>query len=357
MRIFFISSFPAKNDGVSDYTKDMITSLRTLGVQVDSAKIEKPFSVTYRKAWTQVIAQIKDKHPDVVHIQYTPTSLGYGLLSGLKRLRSLHVPVVLTVHEKPDFFIDRLPRILIKPYLLWERKVFRLASRLIVHTKDQYVDIRIRYDVPAEQLQVIPHYIQDTPAKHTNGTLRLVSLGRIVPKKRLDMVIEALAELRKEMPDLKLLVIGQAPNRYADYAHNLKRLAEQFGVSSAVEWKGYVSESDLHELLSTHDLAILPYLMATQSGAAFKLLSHHVPLLTNNLPAFEELMKQYTVGLSRPLHYSTDVVNAVQEVSSHPEWPKWWAQEITRLKKEQSLVTIAQLHLKLYTDLCQNTSV
>ncbi len=326
------------------------------GAEVSSGKIDRPFSVLYLRGWSRLLKQIQDFSPDVVHVQYTPTSLGLGLQMGLRRLQKLKIPVVLTIHEKPDFFIDRLPRILVKPYLLWEKKVYSLAAGLIVHTQDQYIDVRIRYDVPPAHLHVIPHYIQDTPAQGQTTALRLVSLGRIVPKKRLDLVIEAVAELCQTFPDLRLVVVGQAPDRYATYAENLKHLAEKLGVSSQVEWTGYVSEKNLPQVLSTHDLAVLPYLMATQSGAAFKVLSHNVPLLTNNLPAFEELLSKFSVGLSRPLHSAVQITQAVKEILAHPEWPAKWQTEIQRLKKEQSLDTIAQLHLKLYTSLCQNTS-
>lgn len=331
-------------------------ALRQQGAEVSSGKIDRPFSVLYLRAWLRLIQQIQDFAPDLVHIQYTPTSLGLGLKTGLRKLQKLTIPVVLTIHEKPDFFIDRLPRILVKPYLLWEKKVCSLAGGLIVHTQDQYVDVRIRYDVPPAHLHVIPHYIQDTPAQGQTTALRLLSLGRIVPKKRLDLVLEAFAELRQTQSDMRLVVVGQAPVKYTAYAENLKHLAEKLGVSSQVDWKGYVSEKDLPQVLSTHDLAILPYLMATQSGAAFKVLSHNVPLLTNNLPAFEELLGRFSVGLSRPLHSAEQITQAVKEILTHPEWPAKWQTEIQRLKNEQSLDTIAQLHLKLYTNLCQNTS-
>lgn len=355
MRIFFISSFPSPNDGVSDYTHDLIEALRKQGAQVSSGKIEKPFTLLYQRAWSKLIAQIYETKSDVVHIQYTPTSMGLGIQSALRQLKKLNIPVVLTVHEKPDFFIDRLPRLLVKSYLLWEKRLYKKASALVVHTKDHYVDVRIRYDVPAERLQVIPHYIQDTPCSGKTTTLRLISLGRIVPKKRLDLVIEAFAQLHPTHPELRLVVIGQAPSRHIDYAENLKQLAKRLGLADHVEWKGYINEKDLPQILSTQDVAILPYLMATQSGAAFKLLGHNVPVLTNNLPAFEELMGRFSVGLSRPLHSADHITTAVKDILQHPDWQAKWQTEIQRLKLEQSLDTVAKLHLKLYTRLCQNT--
>lgn len=355
MKVYLVSSYPTPNDGISDYTRDLLESLKEQSVEVTSFKVNHPMSLKAIGEWKQIFQRVKEVQPDVVHLQYTPTSLGWRLPWFLRQLKKIHIRSVLTVHEKPDFFIDKLPRLLVKKYLLWERNTFRLASQLIVHTADHFVDIRIRYDIPGNRITTIPHYIQDTPAQGASSGPRLVALGRIVPKKRLDIVIEAVAQLKIDLPELKLLIIGEAPPRYAEFSENLKQLVTKYELESQVEWKGYVAEEDLPQLFSSSDVGVLPYLMGTQSGAAFKLLSHNVPLLTSQLPAFVELMRRYQVGQATELSTAEQLATAVREVLSHPEWQATWRAGIQRLKNEQSLATIAQLHLTLYTRLCQNT--
>lgn len=355
MKICFISNYPTPNDGVSDYTKDLMESLKQQGAEVSSFKIDHPLSLKSISEWMTALKKITQLAPDLVHLQYTPTSLGWRLKWFIKKLQQSKIPSVLTVHEKPDFFIDRLPWLFFRPYLLWERAVFKSASALVVHTADQFVDIRIRYDVPGERIKTIPHYIQDTPAVGTTTNQRLVVLGRIVPKKRLDIVIEAMAQLKIDFPQIKLLVVGEAPPQYAEFAKNLKQLVKQHQLGSTVEWVGYVPDDQLPKLLSSHDLGVLPYLMGTQSGAAFKLLSHNIPLLASQLPAFVELMKHYPVGQATELSTAEQLAQAVRHIFNHSEFSTTWPAGIQRLKKEQSLATISQLHLSLYTHICQNT--
>lgn len=353
MRICLVSSFPTPNDGVSDYTRDLLAGLQARGEDALSVKIDFQWSVHLRRMYSQTLRQILELQPEVVHIQYTPSSLGPGIGWLIKKLHAHQLPVMVTVHEKPDFFIDRLPRWCIKQFLLWERRVLRLADCLIVHTQDHFVDLRIRYDIPGERIQVIPHFLQDRLATGQTDDLRLVALGRIVPKKRLDLIIEALPELRRQFPNVKLLVIGQAPARYAQFEQDLKSMAEQLQVQDIITWAGYVPNEQLASVLSPQDIGLLPYVLATQSGAALKLLGFHVPLITSALPAFQELMTQYEVGVASPLVSGKDIIQALQVIKNQPEILKKWKVNISRLIQDQSLDTIAQRHIISYQQLCQ----
>jgi glycosyltransferase involved in cell wall biosynthesis len=65
---------------------------------------------------------------------------------------------------------------------------------------------------------------------------RLTVVGRMVPYKRVDLVVEALARLRPDHPDLRLVVIGQGPEH-----DRVAALAERLGVADRVELRGFVA--------------------------------------------------------------------------------------------------------------------
>jgi glycosyltransferase involved in cell wall biosynthesis len=60
-------------------------------------------------------------------------------------------------------------------------------------------------------------------------------VGRLVPYKRVDVVIRALADLRDAHPDLRLEIIGQGPE-----LPRLRRLAIELGVADRVAFSGHV---------------------------------------------------------------------------------------------------------------------
>lgn len=351
MRLTFISSYPSLNDGVSDYAADLISAFKKHNIAVDAQQVNFSTHPFRQLRWWKLARELSKQQPDVVHIQYTPTSSGPGIMHFAKRMSRLHIPLVLTVHEKPDFFLSKLPNFLDSLYMNWERKLFHLASKLIVHTTDHMVDLRVRYTVEPKKIEIIPHYLQDMQVCGVSAHTRLVAFGRIVPKKRPDLLIEALAQLQPSFPDLRLLIIGEAPKKYIRHVEQLKQLAKLNRVDHLIEWTGWLRAEQLAATLAATDIGVLPYLAATQSGAALKLLSYGLPIVTSELPVFRELFAQYPVGKTISIVDASALAAGLKSVLSDPVHIRQWRQDISRLKKEQSLDTIAQRHYLVYQNL------
>jgi glycosyltransferase involved in cell wall biosynthesis len=75
-------------------------------------------------------------------------------------------------------------------------------------------------------------------------------VGRLVPIKRVDLVLRAVAEARREAVPLRLVVAGDGERR-----QELERLADQLGLRDAVTFLGYVSDSS--RVAAAADIAIL----------------------------------------------------------------------------------------------------
>jgi glycosyltransferase involved in cell wall biosynthesis len=79
---------------------------------------------------------------------------------------------------------------------------------------------------------------------------RAVLVSRLIPQKRVDRFLEALARARREVPALRGLVVGDGPERGP-----LERKAEELGVRAAVEFLGV--RDDVRPLLSASDVLVL----------------------------------------------------------------------------------------------------
>lgn len=84
----------------------------------------------------------------------------------------------------------------------------------------------------------------------------IVFLGRIHPKKRIDLLIKAFAELRGRigLGSWKLEIAGDGEPGHR--AH-LDALADALGVTDAIEWRGWVGSDEKLELLSRAGLFVL----------------------------------------------------------------------------------------------------
>ena len=91
------------------------------------------------------------------------------------------------------------------------------------------------------------------------GPRRVLSFGRLLPYKGLDLLAEAL-RLLGPCPDLELRVVGQGPESAA-----LAALRALPGVTVENRW---VPEDEIGALLGWSDIVVLPYREASQSGVA-----------------------------------------------------------------------------------------
>jgi glycosyltransferase involved in cell wall biosynthesis len=108
----------------------------------------------------------------------------------------------------------------------------------------------------------LPPYMLPEPAPRPRahgGKLRLLSFGRLLPYKGLDLLAESLASILPR-DDLEVRVIGQGPESAALDA--LRRLP---GVSVENRW---VPEEEVGHLLSWADALVLSHREASQSGVA-----------------------------------------------------------------------------------------
>ena len=81
----------------------------------------------------------------------------------------------------------------------------------------------------------------------------IISVGRLVHRKGQDQLINALPEIKRSIPDVILLIVGEGPHR-----HELDKLVIKHKVEESVKFVGRVSYQDLPKYLSTSDVFAMP---------------------------------------------------------------------------------------------------
>ncbi|WP_343448789.1 glycosyltransferase family 4 protein [Micromonospora oryzae] len=81
----------------------------------------------------------------------------------------------------------------------------------------------------------------------------VVCVSRLVPRKGQDMLIRALPEIRRRVPDAALLVVGGGP-----YRGDLEKLARQTGVERDVVFTGSVPAAELPAHYAAGDVYAMP---------------------------------------------------------------------------------------------------
>ena len=167
--------------------------------------------------------------PDVVHAHWWfPSGISAAWTAS-----HAHLPLVTTMHGT-DVRMARKVRA--------SRGAFRFVMRhsAAVTTVSTWLAREVTALSPDTQPVVAPMPVATdlfTPAPHPVQGSRLLYVGRLMPQKGLDLLLEALAAMRHRLP---LDVVGDGPIR-----GHLEALAGELGVSDWVTWHGTKPQTEL----------------------------------------------------------------------------------------------------------------
>ncbi len=103
-------------------------------------------------------------------------------------------------------------------------------------------------------------------------TPRICVLGRLVPHKRVEHVLETAVRLQARWPKLRVAVVGDGW-----WARELRDRARQLGLDDVVEFLGYVDEQHKHEELARAWLLAAPSIKEGWGLGVVEAATHQVP--------------------------------------------------------------------------------
>ena len=111
---------------------------------------------------------------------------------------------------------------------------------------------------PAQRIRVVPNGVPRLPARprrqSPTGTWTLGTVALFRPRKGTEVLIEALACLLAHNVPARLRLVG--PFESPQYEKQIRSLARERGVESAIDWVGYTQ--DVNTELANMDLFVLP---------------------------------------------------------------------------------------------------
>jgi glycosyltransferase involved in cell wall biosynthesis len=228
-----------------------------------------------RQAYRETGAQLAASGAQVVSLQHE-----FGIFGGpsgrgvLDLIEGLPIPTVTTLHtvlEHPhplqrsilDALVDR-------------------SARVVVMSEAARRRLRSIYAVDEEKLAVVPHGVPRIPqVEPTEARKRLglpdettiLSFGLLGPAKRLELVIDALAEIRSQAPTARFVILGathpEVRRRHGEqYRLALMEQIERLGLGERVSFVDRFVESDeLIAWIQACDIFVTPYGNAEQASS------------------------------------------------------------------------------------------
>ncbi|MFG1954516.1 glycosyltransferase family 4 protein [Micromonospora sp. NPDC048830] len=368
-------------DGVSDYVARLARALAEAGVDATAVGVCPDGGTSPARWWAacgRAVRQARRLRPDVVHVQFAPSAYRFSRVPGLLPLRLPRgVPLVTTLHEygawaAPGWLPGPLWSI-VERGGRWCRETGRLvpASGAVVVTNPAHAAVvRARTGREPVHVPIAPN-VTDQPGAATEGLrLRaelglaegaplLAFFGFVHPVKGLRHLIEALPELRRTHPDLRLLVVGGFTSQAlpeaeaAAYRGELTGLARRYGVADAVTFTGHLPAERVSAALHAADVVVLPFTagVGTKSGALLAALAHGVPTAVTVPDGEDELSGSGAVAVIRARRDSAEIVATLRRLLSDPVLRRRLAERGRAFVAAYSWPRVAAAHRDLYAGL------
>jgi glycosyltransferase involved in cell wall biosynthesis len=114
----------------------------------------------------------------------------------------------------------------------------------------------------------------------------VLSVCRFYPRKRLDVLLRAVALLRKDIPQLEVRIVGGGPER-----QRLRQLASELRVEHTVRWPGDVSMNQLATEYNRCDVFCLPSVQEGFGIVFLEAMAAGKPIVAAHAAAVPEVVR------------------------------------------------------------------
>lgn len=116
--------------------------------------------------------------------------------------------------------------------------------------------------------------------------------GRFNTQKNLFVLLEQFARARLEVPQLRLVMVGDGPLRAA-----LEERAVALGIGDAVEWRGWLGKAQLAALYRQCSVFVNPSLYEGMPNTVLEAMASGLPVIASAVPGNDELVEHKRTGL------------------------------------------------------------
>jgi glycosyltransferase involved in cell wall biosynthesis len=303
-RVLFVSRPPRPGD----WSGEIVADLQRRGVRVRFLNRRFKYDPF---AWWPMFQALRRERVDVLHAH----SFGQNAWASLiGRLTS--VPAVIA-HEHNWAFTGRALRPVIDREL-----IARCASAMIVVSQEARRRMIEVERIAPERLVLLPNGIRALPPGD-GGTVRTeLGIGRDDPvigtvcilraEKAIDVLVRAAALLVKDLPRLRVLIVGEGDERAV-----VEALVKQLGLEEHVLLTG--ARSDVPDVLAALDVAVLSSDYEGIPLSILEFMDAGKPIVATHVGGIPEVIEDGVHGVLVPPRNEAALAGAVGDLLRHPD--------------------------------------
>ncbi|MBN1765359.1 MAG: glycosyltransferase family 4 protein [Sedimentisphaerales bacterium] len=259
-----------------------------------------------------------------------------------KEIRRIPHVITLWGSDVPGFNVRlRLDYLLLAPFF---RKRWRGAAGVVANSEGlRRLALKFMPDI---HIDVIPNGIDTvmfSPPRRRDyaAPLKLLSASRLISRKRLDILIRAVAQGLESGLDVQLTLAGEG-----DLLAELRQLADDLQVSERVQFLGRIPLEDMPEIYRGHDIFLMSSAHEGMSCAMLESMAAGLPLVTSSCEGVDELINDNGIIVSDPTPEA--FLKALKDLAGNPERCRQMAQAARRQAEKFSWHNAARQYFEYY---------
>jgi glycosyltransferase involved in cell wall biosynthesis len=253
---------------------------------------------------------------DAVHAFWP---LPHGLL-GLAAKRAGGIPLVSTFFGVELTWVESQLRLL-RPVV---RRIARRSDA--VTAISTHTAALLRRVAPGVEPVIVPFGAaiearaeEESPPERLHAGLRMLFVGRLVERKGVHVLLDALALLPEE-PPIRLEIVGDGPERAA-----LEHRARSLGVADKVQFRGFIARDELERSLTGCDALLLPAVVDAKGDVEglgvvlLEAMSFGKPVIASAAGGIPDIVRPGENGLLVPPGDANALAAAIECLARDPE--------------------------------------
>ena len=160
--------------------------------------------------------------------------------------------------------------------------------------------------------------------------------GRLVPKKGVDVLLSAMAIVHERLPETRLLIIGDGPER-----NRLEHLANKLGIKAAVEFGGHLDATAMEDALACAWVQVVPSLWEEPFGlVAAESMMRGTAVVASNAGGLTEQVIEGETGYLVPPGNANALAVALERVLTDREL----AERLGQQGRQEAMAHLTRKH-------------
>jgi glycosyltransferase involved in cell wall biosynthesis len=231
-------------------------------------------------AFVNTLKLIKKFNPDIVHVISVKYRFGAGAVAAAKVMGKKTVYTITLIPLKEGR--NRLPLLL--DHFIFSKMI--KWSDVIISLSKEMKEFVLQ-DIRHAKMVIIPSFFTGNYRREREKRRNsLLFVGRLViAHKGTDFLIKALRRVKKEIPTVKLHIVGEG-----DSLQYLEEIVSEYGLEKNVIFHGHIDESELIDMYSSSEILVMPSLMEGMPMVLLEAMSAGLPIIAFDIePCVEAL--------------------------------------------------------------------